>query len=175
MQLPADGTRKFVFASVLCGIALALSLIDSAISSAIFPLPGFKLGLANIVSLFAIYTLGFSYAFLILVVRSLVTALLSGNVTMLFFSLAAGAASIVVMWLLVGRLSIIKTSVTGSVCHNAVQVAVAMVITSTPQVAYYMPILIAAGTLSGFAMGALCTLIIRRLKIPTIQHPWRIT
>ncbi len=69
------------------------------------------------------------------------------------------------MWALKKRLSIIKTSVTGSVCHNTVQVFAAMAITSTPQVAYYIPVLAAAGSLSGFAMGALCTLVIERLKI----------
>jgi heptaprenyl diphosphate synthase len=150
---------------VLCGIALALSLVDSAVSLALFPLPGFKLGLANVVSLFAVYTPG-------LFLRHDDTggkepysraALRQHNHAV--FLAGGGRRKHRAMWALKKRLSIIKTSVTGSVCHNTVQVFAAMAITSTPQVAYYIPVLAAAGSLSGFAMGALCTLVIERLKI----------
>lgn len=167
MRLPADKTHRFILAAVLCGIALALSLIDTAVSSLIPVLPGFKLGLANIVSLFALYALGLPYALMICVVRSLITALLSGNLTMLFFSLAGGIASILVMRLLQYRLSVVKVSVCGGVTHNLLQVAAAAIITTTPQVSYYLPALIVAGAISGFAMGLICTLLFRRMHIPT--------
>ncbi len=165
MRLPADRTQKFVFSAVLCGIALALSLVDAAISSTI-PLPGFKLGLANIVSLFALYTLGLPWALMICLARSLLTALLSGNLTMLAFSLMGGIASILVMWVLIRFLSMIKVSVAGAITHNCMQVLAAVLWTSTPQTVYYLPILIAAGALSGFAMGVVCKLVIGRMKMP---------
>lgn len=156
-------TSKFILAAVLCGIALALSLLDGAIS-ALLPLPGFKLGLANVVSLFALYYLGFSWATLICIVRSLLTAILSGNMTMLVFSLTGGLVSLLVMFLLMKKLSLIKVSVTGGITHNLMQLACAALLTATPQVSYYLPVLAVMGAVCGFFMGLLCALVFSRLK-----------
>ncbi|HBU11551.1 MAG TPA: heptaprenyl diphosphate synthase [Clostridiales bacterium] len=166
-------TRKFVLAAVLCGVALALSLADTMLSSAVAFLPGLKLGLANIVSLYALMTLGLPYAMLIVLARSLLAALFSGNLTMLFFSAAGGAVSLLVMCLLLRALSVIKVSVMGGVTHNLMQVLVAVFITSTPQAAYYLPVLAAAGAVSGFFMGVLCKLLLRKahLYYSAIKNP----
>lgn len=165
-QKPKPNIRKFIFASVLCGIALALSLVDNAISSLIPILPGFKLGLANVVSLYALYRLGGGYAVMICVVRSLLTAMISGNMTMLLFSLGGGLASIFVMFLLMRRISVVKVSITGGAVHNAVQALVAVFVTSTPQVALYLPFLVAAGAISGLLMGMLCAILLQRIPQP---------
>lgn len=158
MRSPAD-TKKLVLAAVLTALALALSLADSAVSSAIPFLPGAKLGLANIVSLYALYSLGLPYTLLICVARCVLTALFSGNITMLAFSLAGGVISILVMFALKGFISVIKVSVAGGITHNIMQVGVAALVTATPQTAYYLPPLIAAGAVSGFLMGLLCCLV----------------
>lgn len=165
MALQDNRTSKFVLAAVLCGIALALSLIDGAISS-LLPLPGFKLGLANVVSLFALYSLGLSWAAIICVVRSLLTAILSGNMTMLLFSLMGGLLSILVMFFLLKKLSLVKTSVVGGITHNLAQLLAAALLTATPQVSYYLPVLVLTGTVCGFFIGVVCTLVFTRLKIP---------
>ena len=169
MRLPDSRVEKFILAAILTGMALALSLIDSAISSLIPILPGFKIGLANIVSIFALYYLGLSYSLMICVARSLLAGIFSGNLTMILFSLAGGIASIIVMFLLMRRISQIKVSVTGGIVHNMMQVAVAVLVTSTPQVVYYLPVLIAAGAVSGFFMGLLCRLVFVRLKLETVS------
>lgn len=163
MALPDNKTSKFVLAAVLCGIALALSLLDGAVS-ALLPLPGFKLGLANVVSLFALYYLGLPLAMLICTVRSILTAVLSGNMTMLLFSLAGGLVSILVMFLLMKKLSLIKVSVTGGITHNLMQLTCAALLTATPQVSYYLPVLILMGAVCGFFMGLLCALVFSRLN-----------
>lgn len=164
MQFQVDtSTKKLLFCSVLCGVALALSLIDMAISSLLPFLPGIKLGLANIVSLFVLYTLGGGWALLISIVKSLLTALLSGNITMLFFSLAGGTISILIMWVLINKISLIKTSVLGGLTHNIMQSLVAVFVTATPEVVYYLPVLTIAGAVSGFIMGILCKLLLGRL------------
>ena len=106
MALRDNKTSRFVLAAVFCGLALALSLLDGAVSS-LLPLPGFKLGLANVVSLLALLTLGLPWTLLICLVRSLLAAALSGNLTMLFFSLAGGVVSILIMRLAQKRLSVI--------------------------------------------------------------------
>ncbi len=156
---------KFVLSAVLCGLALALSLLDGAIS-ALLPLPGFKLGLANVVSLFALVYLGGGYAALICIVRSLLAALLSGNLTMLFFSLAGGLVSLLIMQLFLTRLSLIKVSVLGGVTHNLMQLLCAAVLTATPQVSYYLPFLVITGAVCGFLIGVLSGLVLRRVKHP---------
>ncbi len=165
MALQDNRTSKFVLAAVLCGIALALSLIDGAVSS-LLPLPGFKLGLANVVSLFALYSLGLSWAALICVVRSLLSAMLSGNMTMLLFSLAGGLLSILVMFLLLKKLSLVKTSVVGGITHNLAQLFMAALLTATPQVGYYLPVLALMGAVCGFFIGLVCALVFARLKLP---------
>ncbi|MEG1473697.1 MAG: Gx transporter family protein [Christensenella sp.] len=164
-MLQDNKTSKFIFAAVLCGIALALSLLDGSISS-LLPLPGFKLGLANAVSLFALYYLGLSWSVLICIARSFLTAMLSGNMTMLFFSLAGGLLSIIIMYALKKHLSIIKVSVVGGIAHNLAQLSVAALLTSTPQISYYLPMLVLTGTLCGFFIGVLCSLVFTRLKLP---------
>ncbi len=167
MRLPVNRTQTFVLAAILCGAALALSLVDSAVSSLIPMLPGFKLGLANIVSLFALYHLGLSWTLLICVARCILTAFFSGNLTMFLFSIAGGIVSILLMFLLIKRLSIVKVSVLGGVSHNIMQVLIAILITATPQVACYLPALIVAGAISGFFMGVLCKLIFQKLNLPS--------
>lgn len=166
MQLQASRTKKLVLSAVLCGLALALSLVDTAVSSAIPFVPGLKLGLANIVSLYALYALGLPYTLAICIVRVVLTALFSGNIAMLLFSLAGGIASILVMRVFMQMLSIIKISVLGGVTHNMMQLLVAALYTSTPQTVYYLPVLVVTGVISGFAMGIAASLILRR---PTPQ------
>lgn len=165
MALRDNKTSRFVLAAVFCGLALALSLLDGAVSS-LLPLPGFKLGLANVVSLLALLTLGLPWTLLICLVRSLLAAVLSGNLTMLLFSLAGGAVSILIMRLAQKRLSVIKTSVLGGVSHNLMQLVCAVLLTATPQVSYYVPVLVLTGTVCGFFVGVLCTLVFRRLRLP---------
>ncbi|MEA5002173.1 MAG: Gx transporter family protein [Christensenella sp.] len=162
-------TSKFILSAVLCGVALALSLVDGAIS-ALLPLPGFKLGLANIVSLFALYYLGAPYAVLICIVRSLLAGIFSGNLTMLFFSLVGGLLSILIMYLFLKRLSLIKVSVLGGITHNLAQLMVAALLTATPQVSYYLPVLVLMGTVCGFCMGVLCRLVFSRLQRETVYE-----
>lgn len=170
MALQDNRTSKFVLAAVLCGVALALSLIDGAVSS-LLPVPGFKLGLANVVSLFALCSLGLPWALLICVVRSLLTAMLSGNMTMLLFSLMGGLLSILVMFVLIKKISLIKTSVVGGVTHNLMQLLAAAVLTATPQVGYYLPVLVLTGTVCGFFIGVVCSLVFARLKMPYPNVP----
>ena len=165
MALRDNKTSRFVLAAVFCGLALALSLLDGAVSS-LLPLPGFKLGLANVVSLLALLTLGLPWTLLICLVRSLLAAMLSGNMAMLFFSLAGGLVSILIMYFALKRLSVIKASVLGGISHNLMQLACAALLTATPQVSYYLPVLVLTGTMCGFFVGVLCALVFRRIRFP---------
>ena len=155
---------KLVFSALLIGIALVLTLVDTAVSASIPFLPGFKLGIANIVTLYALYALGFREALIISLIRCLLAALLSGFVTMLFFSISGGMVSLLVMAAVKKHLSLVKVSVLGGVAHNMAQVAAAFFLTGTPEVSYYIPFLLIAGAVSGFFMGMLAGILIHRIR-----------
>lgn len=163
MPIRDDRAKTFVLTGVLTALALGLSLIDQSVSAFLAFLPGFKLGLANLVSLFALYYLGFSWALLICVVRCLLTAMFSGQLTMFFFSIGGGILSLVVMQLAKDKLSIIKVSMLGGVVHNMAQLVIAGLVTATADILSYLPVLIVLGTLTGFALGLVSVLIFRRL------------
>lgn len=94
-------TRELTLCAVLAALALALSYMESFFPLAlIVPLPGVKLGLANIVTLYALYALGFPSALAILLVRCTLGALFAGNASALLFSLLGGLSALFVMALL---------------------------------------------------------------------------
>ena len=94
-------TRELTLCAVLSALALALSYMESFFPLAlIVPLPGVKLGLANIVTLYALYAIGFPSALAILLVRCTLGALFAGNASALLFSLLGGLSALLVMALL---------------------------------------------------------------------------
>lgn len=163
MHTQGKRTAAFASAGVLTALALVLSLADTAVSSLLAFLPGFKLGLANIVGLFALYTLGLPWTLAICIGRCLLAAVFSGQITMLLFSVMGGVGSTLVMAVLRQRLSILKVSMSGGVAHNLLQLAAAALVTATPAVTVYMPVLIVLGTVTGFLIGWLCAQIMRRM------------
>lgn len=155
--------RLLILSSILTALAFGLSLIDSLLSSALAFIPGFKLGLANSVSLFALYAMGLPWAFLIALARCILGAVFAGQVTMLLFSLLGAMGSLLAMWLVMRFMSLIKVSTTGGIVHNLMQLAAAGLVTSTPTLLYYLPILIALGTVTGFVLGVVCMYLFARL------------
>ena len=159
-----SNAQKYVLCGVLTAMALCLCLVDISVSSALAFLPGVKLGLANIVTIFALHRLGGKYALIITVARCLLAGVLSGMLTMTAFSLAGGLLSLGIMLILKKHVSEIKLSITGGIAHNCGQMIVAVIITQTPEVVYELPLLIVFGCISGFAMGIIAKLIMNRLK-----------
>ena len=117
-------TRQLTLCAVLAALALALSYLESFFPLALLiPLPGVKLGLANIVTVFALYTLGAPMALCILLVRCTLGALFAGNASALLFSLLGGFAAMLVMTALhKSRLSVFGVSIAGAAAHNCGQV-----------------------------------------------------
>lgn len=121
-------TKAITTCAVLAALALALSYLESFFPP-LLPLPGVKLGLANIVTVYALYALGASNALAILVVRCLLGSLFAGNASALLFSLLGGLAAMLVMIALhaLPRLSVYGVSVgRARAAHNCGQVAAAM-------------------------------------------------
>ena len=91
-------TKKLALAAVLTALALGLSTLENLFPvSLLVPLPGIKLGLANIVTVFALYRLGAPFALAILVARCLLGAMFAGNVSALLFSLMGGVLAMLVL------------------------------------------------------------------------------
>lgn len=163
MHSPDNRIRLLVLSGILTGLALALSLIDSSVSSLLAFLPGFRLGLANIVSLFALYFMGLPWALLICAARCILGAVFAGQMTMFLFSIFGGVGSLLIMRLAKNHLSLLKVSMCGGVTHNLLQLVTSAVLTATAAIFSYLPILLVLGTTTGFLMGWICALVFRRL------------
>ncbi len=144
-------------------------MILSFVESLIPPLamvPGVKIGLANIVTVFLLYTLGARAAGAVSLVRVLLSALLFGNVQSLIFSLSGAVLSFVIMIIAKHLLPFgtVGVSVLGALAHNAGQIIAAVIVMETMGVAYYFIPLVVSGTLGGVFVGIIAAIITVRLN-----------
>lgn len=147
-------------------MALGLSYLENFFPlSAAIPLPGVKLGLANIVTLFALYTLGPGQALLILLARCLLGAMFAGNANALLFSLLGGLGALVVIALLSRsrRLSVYGVSTGGAAAHNCGQILAAMLTLGGTGPLYYLPVLLGVSLFTGGLTGFLTACLFRAL------------
>ena len=135
-------TKTITTCAVLAALALALSYLESFFPP-LLPLPGVKLGLANIVTVYALYALGFPSALAILLVRCTLGALFAGNASALLFSLLGGLAALLAMALLrkAKGLSIFGVSIAGAAAHNIGQVCAAMLTLGSSAPLYYLSLI----------------------------------
>ena len=153
----------------LCGVLAALSVLFSYLeflvpfSVGIF---GVKLGLANLVTVFALYTLGPGYAAPILFFRILITALLFSNPAAWLYSVCGGLLSLAGMTVLRQNdaFSVRGVSICGGVLHNIGQLLCAAFLLDMSGVMWYLPVLLISGALAGFVIGLLADLLIKKLK-----------
>lgn len=152
----------------LFGMMVALAFTFSYLESLIpfnFGIPGVKLGLANLVVVVALYTMKPSEAFFIAITRIFLAGLTFGNVYSLAYSICGGVLSYIVMlFAKKTKLSIVGVSMLGGICHNIGQIIVAAIIMKTVRIAYYLPVLLVAGLLTGLLLGVISKLITDRVK-----------
>ena len=155
-------TKQLTLCAVLTAMALALSYLENLFPLALaIPIPGVKLGLAHIVTVFALYALGPAQALMILTARCLLGAMFAGNANALLFSLLGGFAAMLAMILLVRleRFSVYGVSIGGAAAHNCGQMAAAVLTLGSAAPLYYLPVLLAvslaAGALTGLVAGSL--------------------
>ena len=159
-------TRKVAVLAMCITLALILSYVESQIPIPI-PVTGAKIGLANIVVVFALYKLGWKEAAIISLIRVLLVSLLFGLNT-IFYSLAGAVLSFAGMLLLKrsGRFSCVAVSVAGGVLHNIGQIGMACLILETRNlIVVYLPLLLLAGTAAGVVIGLLAAVMIRRIEV----------
>ena len=150
---------------LLVALAMILSYVESLIP-AFVAVPGVKMGLANIVVVFALYTLGPLEALSISLIRVVLSSLLFGSVLSMAYSLFGAILSLVGMILLkrIKFFSTMAVSVTGGVLHNMGQILVACLVLETDVLLYYLPVLIISGTVTGAVIGIIASLVIKRLE-----------
>ena len=160
-------TKKLTLCALLIALALALSYTERFIPlQMVVPLPGVKLGLANIVTLIALYLMGSKYAFAVLIPRCILGAVFGGGITGLMFSLTGGILSMTVMAICKNApfFSVYGVSILGAAAHNIGQILAAMVLMHSVYIGLYLSYLLIVALFTGFATGAACAGVLRILK-----------
>ena len=156
-------TRQLALCAVLTALALGLSTLENLFPvTLLIPLPGVKLGLANIVTVFALYQLGALPALAILTARCLLGGLFAGNASAMLFSLLGGLTAMLVMILLrrLRCLSIYGVSIGGD---NLGQMAAALITLGNTAVLGYLPFLLGISLLTGTLTGFVSSLLFRAM------------
>ncbi len=157
--------RKTALTGMLVALAFVLSYIETLIPVNL-GIPGAKLGLANLVVMVALYTLGTKEAFALSMVRILLTGLTFSSMAAMLYSFAGGILSFVVMAIAkkTKLFSATGVSVLGGIFHNAGQILVAMWVLDTSTLIYYFPVLAVTGIVSGTVIGLLAVMVIKRVS-----------
>ena len=157
-------TKRLTLLGLLSAIALTIFMVEAQIP-ALVPIPGIKMGLANIITVFAVYNLGPKDGAAVLFVRIFLGAVFAGNFSTIFYSAAGGACAIGVTILLKKILTTKQLWVAGSlgaVAHSIGQMAVAILLTSTPGLIVYLPVMIAISILTGCFTGLCAQFLVNR-------------
>lgn len=154
---------RVAFLGLFTAFAMILSFVESQIPTFV-AIPGIKLGLPNIAIIIILYRFGWKEASIISLLRVLLTSLLFGTVLSMLYSIAGAVLSLVVMILLKKILSTVTISVVGGVFHNVGQIAVAILVTETQQLLFYLPVLIISGVIAGIVVGLVAATAVSKIE-----------
>ena len=157
-------TKKLTTMALLCAIALTIFMVEAQIPSPV-PLPGVKLGLSNIVTVFAVFVMGPVEAILILAGRIFLGAVFAGNFSSILYSAAGGALAITVT---IFSRKILKENqmwiagCLGAMAHSVGQMIMAVLVTGTPSIIIYLPALLICSIITGIFTGLCAQLLVNR-------------
>ena len=157
-------TRKLTTLGLLTAIALTIFLVEAQIPPMV-PLPGVKLGLANIVTVFTVYALCPKDAGLVLSARIFLGAVFAGNFSTIFYSAAGGVCAILVIIALkkiLKRHQLWVAGCLGAIAHSVGQMAMAMFLLGTPSVIVYLPVMIIVSIITGLFTGLCAQFLVNR-------------
>lgn len=156
--------KKTALLGMLTSLALIASYIETLIPVPI-PVPGVKLGLANLIILIVLKLYGAKEGLLLNILRILLAGFLFGSFSTILYSLAGGLLSFAVMGVLLKTklFSLIGVSIAGGVCHNLGQLLLAIVVLNSAALLSYMPVLLISGLLTGLLIGIGAEQILRHL------------
>ncbi len=159
-------TRKITTMALLAAVALTIFMVEAQLPQLV-PIPGVKLGLSNIITVYAVYTLGAREGAAILFVRIFLGAIFSGNFATILYSAAGGALAILVT---IGLKAVLKDNqlwvagCLGAIAHSIGQMIVAIWATGTPSLLLYLPVLIVCSVITGVFTGLCAQLLLKRGK-----------
>lgn len=159
-------TKKLTTMAMLTAVSMIIFLVEAQIPLPV-PVPGVKLGVANVITLFVLWTLGAREAGAILLIRVVLGNIVAGSFSAMLFSLAGGGLCWVVMSLMKPLFSLRQLwvlSIFGALGHNAGQLAVAIGISGTVSVAVYAPVLVIAGIVTGCFTGKCAQLVLEHME-----------
>ena len=161
-------TKSIVISALLVALSLALFSVELLLPP--FPFcPAAKIGLANIVTLFMLTNnsiFNTRYSVLVLISRCVLSALITGRIMSVLFSLTWGLSAIFVMIIIrniLGKDKVVSISISGAVSHNLAQIITAVLIYGTYSAFYYIPSLFIAGVSCGVLTG-LCVKTINKIN-----------
>ena len=156
--------KKLTVMALLTAIALTIFLVEAQIPPLV-SIPGIKLGLANIVTVFAVFTLGSKEAAAILFCRIFLGAVFGGNFSTIFYSGAGGLCAIAVtvgLKRLLTAKQLWVAGALGAVAHSVGQMAAAVVLTQTPSLLIYLPVMVAVSIVTGLFTGLCAQVLLNR-------------
>ena len=165
-------TRKLTTLALLSAIALTIFIIEAQIPPLV-PIPGVKLGLANIVTVFTVFAFRGRDGAAVLSVRIFLGAVFAGNFSTIFYSAAGGALAILTT---IGLRRILTNKqmwvagVLGAIAHSIGQMTMAVVLTGTPGLVVYLPIMIICSMITGTFTGFCAQFVLNRG-----EKLWKIT
>lgn len=157
-------TKKVAFYGIFITLALVASYIEILVPIQI-GIPGVKIGLANMVTILVMLTIGVKDACYISFIRVVLSGFLFGNLFAIIYSLAGAILSITVMALLkkTNQFSLVGISAAGGVFHNIGQLLVAILVMENIRIGYYFPVLMISGIITGVMIGSVTGLVAKRL------------
>ena len=156
--------RRLTVLALLTAVALTIFMVEAQLPPLV-PLPGVKLGLANIITVFAVFALGPKDGVLVLAARIFLGAVFAGNFSTIFYSAAGGACAIFMTILLRKILKQNQLWVAGSlgaVAHSVGQMAMAVALLGTPSVVIYLPVMIVISVITGLFTGLCAQFLVNR-------------
>ena len=149
---------------MLIGLAFIFSYLEAIVPIPV-PIPGVKLGLANLVVIVGLYTIGIPGTIAVALIRIVLVGFTFGNVSSMLYSLSGGIVSMILMvaFRKLNWFSQTGVSIIGGIGHNIGQLMMAAFITETAGVFYYLPFLMVAGVVSGAVIGLLGGLVTERI------------
>ena len=158
-------TKKLTLLALLAAIALTIFMIEAQIPSPV-PIPGVKLGLANIVTVFTVFVLGPKEGAAVLAVRVFLGAVFAGNFSTILYSAAGGVCAIgvtIALRKILTKKQLWVAGCLGAVAHSVGQMA--MAIARTVSLAVYLPVMIVISILTGQFTGLCAQFLVNREKL----------
>ena len=159
--------KKLTLLALLSAIALTIFMVEAQITAPL-PIPGIKLGLANIVTVFTVFTLGAKEGIAVLFVRIFLGAVFAGNFSTIFYSAAGGACAIGVTILLrkiLTKKQLWVAGCLGAIAHSVGQMAMAITLLATPSLILYLPVMIVISIITGLFTGLCAQFLVNRGKL----------